>query len=305
MQWFSNQTRVIIAFAVIYFVWGSTFFAVQLGLKSFPPFLFAALRLLIAGSGLAVVSMIRREQVPALSEIVKHSLAGFVIFIGGIVSVVWAQQFISSSLASAIITTPFWFILLDKPQWKFYFSSKWIIGGLLLSMLGVIILSSMKSPQHLNTSASTQTLATLAIVFGSGLWVAGSLFLRYRPSNISLYASTSIQFLASGIVTMILSLVTGEVSSLSMDSVQFSGVAAVVYLGVFSSMIGFVSFMYLIQRMPPAIVSTYAYVNPIVATLLGWAFANEHVSGIQLLALSVILLGVLFVNIPRYKSRQE
>src|SRR5689334_5565238 len=144
MRNLSHSTKVVLAFGAIYFIWGSTFFFVQLGLKAFPPFLFSALRLLIAGIALAGFCVISREAFPPKSEILKHAALGAVIFIGGIVAVVWAQQFISSSLASAIITTPFWFIVLDRQQWKFYFSTKWIPGGLILGLIGVIILATFK-----------------------------------------------------------------------------------------------------------------------------------------------------------------
>jgi hypothetical protein len=101
-------------------------------LESFQPFILSALRLLIAAVALTGFCLIRKERFPAAPELVKHGTCGLVIFVGGIVAVVWAQQFISSSLAATIITTPFWFIVLDKQQWKFYFSNKWIISGLLL-----------------------------------------------------------------------------------------------------------------------------------------------------------------------------
>lgn len=298
----SYRLKLVLAFATIYIIWGSTFFGVQLSLKSFPPFLLSGLRLIIAGVALTIYCIVTRQARPSLADIGKHSLWGLVIFVGGIVFVVWAQQFVSSSLASSIITTPFWFILLDKPQWKFYFSSKWILGGLILSLIGVIVLMSFKQGRAGTGDETMQTIAILMIIAGSFLWVLGLLYLKYNPSNISVYVSTSIQMLSAGAFCILLSYFTSDFGKFSVDRVLPSSVYALFYLGIVSSLITFLAFQWLIQVQPPAIVSTYSYVNPMVATLLGWLFANENISLAQLAALAIILTGVLFVNIPRYRG---
>lgn len=298
----SYRLKLLIAFAAIYFIWGSTFLGVQLSLRSFPPFLLSALRLIIGGIALATYCVFTRQSLPKLADVGKHAVCGLVIFIGGIVFVVWAQQFISSSLASSIITTPFWFIILDKPQWKFYFSSKWIVGGLLLSLVGVVILMSFKQGRVVTGNEGMQTIAILAIISGSFLWVAGLLYLKYRPSDMSVYVSTSIQMLSAGVFCFLLSYFTNDFRTFSVDHVVAQSVYALLYLGIVSSLLTFLAFQWLIRVKPPAIVSTYSYVNPIVATLLGWLFANENISIAQLVALAIILTGVLLVNIPRYQS---
>jgi drug/metabolite transporter (DMT)-like permease len=298
----SYRLKLLIAFAAIYFIWGSTFLGVQLSLRSFPPFLLSALRLIIGGIALATYCVFTRQSLPKLADVGKHAVCGLVIFIGGIVFVVWAQQFISSSLASSIITTPFWFIILDKPQWKFYFSSKWIVGGLLLSLVGVVILMSFKQGRVVTGNEGMQTIAILAIISGSFLWVAGLLYLKYRPSDMSVYVSTSIQMLSAGVFCFLLSYFTNDFRTFSVDHVVAQSVFALLYLGIVSSLLTFLAFQWLIRVKPPAIVSTYSYVNPIVATLLGWLFANENISIAQLVALAIILTGVLLVNIPRYQS---
>lgn len=302
MNFLSHRSKLILAFGVIYILWGSTFFAVQIGLKSFPPFLFSAIRLSIAGIALAIFCVLRREAFPPRTEILKHITLGLVIFIGGIVAVVWAQQFISSSLASAIITTPFWFIVLDRQQWKFYFSNKWILGGLLLGLMGVILLATFKKGRLGNASEEMQLLGIITMIAGSFFWVAGSLFLKNRPSPTSVYVTTSIQLLSAGLFCVLISHLNSEWSNFKLESVALSGWLAAIYLAIASSLIGFLSFMWLIKVQPPAIVSTYSYVNPLVATLLGWAFANESISTTQLMALGIILFGVLLVNVPNYQK---
>ncbi len=303
MSFLSHRTQIILAFAVIYIVWGTTFLGVQVSLKSFPPFMLSALRLLLAGGALAGYCMVIGERLPPRKELLKHAVLGVIIFVGGIVAVVWAQQFIPSSFASAIITTPFWFVLLDSRQWKYYFNNKFILLGLIMGFAGVVLLMAFKPGRAGSDSELMQTLSVLMIVMGSFFWASGSLYLRYNPSPVSVYTSTAIQMLSAGCVALLISAVTGEPGSFDIAAVRLDSLMALVYLGLVSSMMGFLCFMWLIKVQPPAVVSTYAYVNPLVATLLGWALANEHISGAQLLALGLILSGVLMVNLPKYLAK--
>lgn len=303
MPLISHRTKIIIAFFVVYIIWGTTFFGVHLSLKSFPPFLLSALRLLLAGGALAIFCVIRKESFPSRDEVVRHLLCGLVLFVGGIVAVVWAQQFISSSLASIIITTPFWFVILDRRQWKFYFSSRWIPAGLLIGLSGVILLMAFKTGRTGVGSEMMQMTAILVIVVGSLMWAATSLYLKYKTSTTSVYVSTTIQLLSAGAVTLLISYLTGELATFSLAHVRLDSALALLYLSLASSLLGFLCFMWLIKVQPPAIVSTYSYVNPLVATVLGWALANEHISSLQLLALGLILTGVFFVNVPKYQTR--
>lgn len=258
--------------------------------------------MIIAGGTLAIYCVITGQTPATFNDIAKHSLWGTIIFVGGTVMFVWAQQFVSSSLASCVITTPFWFVVLDRPQWKFYFSSKWIIGGLILSLIGVIILMSFKQGGGRIGDDFMQPIAIITMVTGSFLWAGGSLYLKYRPSTISMYTSTSIQLLGAGIFCLIISFITGDFASFSVATMKAGSLYALLYLAIVSSLFTFLAFAWLIRVQPPAIVSTYSYVNPLIATLIGWLFANEHISWMQLIALGIILTGLLFVNIPRYRA---
>jgi len=286
---------------MIYLVWGSTFFAVSISLKSFPPFLLSALRMLLAGTVLFLICVIRREARPAFSDTLKNALCGIVVFIGGITAVVWAQQFLSSSLASVIITTPFWFVVLDRRQWKFYFASGWILAGLITGLVGVILLLGWKQGRISVEDTSMQVLAILAIIIGSGLWVLGALFLKYNPSRTSPYVGTCIQFLSAGIVCIFIHSLSSEQMP-TLSDIHIDAAIALFYLGVVSSCFGFMSFLWLIKIYPPAIVSTYSYVNPLVAVLLGWGLNNEKITVLQIFSLVIILTGVLLVNVPKYRE---
>jgi drug/metabolite transporter (DMT)-like permease len=229
-------------------------------------------------------------------------LCGIVVFMGGVVTVAWAQQFIASSYASIIITTPFWFVILDRKEWSFYFSNKWIITGLLTGLVGVVLLVSNKSGRAGIGDETTQIMSVFMIIFGSFLWVSGSLYLKYQTLKTSAYVNTCIQLLTAGVVCFLISWLRQEPQNLILNNIKTESIIAILYLSIVSSLITFMAFMWLIKIKPPAIVSTYSYVNPVVAVLLGWSFAGESMTLVQVLGLFVILLGVLYVNIPKYKS---
>jgi drug/metabolite transporter (DMT)-like permease len=298
---FSQKLKIICAFAAIYLVWGSTFLFVKIALHSFSPFVLSTLRFFIGGSAVMAFAFLQKNQFPQSSELIKQAILGCVIFLGGIMAVVWAQQHLSSSLASTIITTPFWFIILDKKQWSYYFSNRNIIIGLLLGLVGVTLLMFFKQGVASNSSASMQLISILIMMGGSFLWVSGSLYLKYNPSPSSVYANTSVQLISAGIFSTLISFFNGEIAHFEINQTRLVDWAAVVYLAIFSTTLTFLAYMWLIKIKPPAIVSTYSYVNPMVATLLGWSFGNEHISTIQMLALGIILSGVLFVNLGKNK----
>jgi drug/metabolite transporter (DMT)-like permease len=297
-----HDIKIVLAFAAIYIIWGSSFLANLMALKSFPPFLLSTLRFLIGGIALLVICGIRKEPFPDWQDIKRNMIYGIVIFIGAVVSVAWAQQFISSSLASIIITTPFWFVILDRKEWGFYFSNKWIITGLITGLIGVILLLGNKSGRVGTGDEKTQLLSILMIIMGSFFWVSSSLHIKYNPLKTSNYVSTCIQLLTGGVICLIISLIRQEPQHVVINTIKHESIFAILYLGIISSLITFMAFMWLIKIKPPAIISTYAYVNPVVAVLLGWGFAGESISHLQILALFIILSGVLFVNIPKYKT---
>lgn len=298
-----HQLKTIIAFTAIYFVWGSTFFGVSVALKSFPPFLMSALRFLIGGLGLAGYCYFRNEALPSKNEIIRFSVWGIVIFGGGVVAVVWAQQFLPSALASIIITTPFWFIVLDKSQWHVNFKNVWIMGGLMAGLTGVIVLILQGSSANFGAIAYSQIKAMIVIVAGSMLWVIGSLHLRNKQSSVSIYMKTSTHLIAAAVFAFVVSSLSGELKTMDWLLIKPSAIIALSYLSIISTTLTFLAFIWLIRHKPVSIVSTYAYINPMVAVLLGVFIGGEAISVIQIVAMLVILLGVLFINIPNYKHK--
>jgi drug/metabolite transporter (DMT)-like permease len=212
------------------------------------------------------------------------------------------MQYIPSGLAAIVVAAlPFWFVLLDKQQWGNYFSNKTIIGGIALGFTGIIILFS--SGQAMGTSvASTgkQVISVLIVLTGGISWALGSLYSKANEPFDSSAMNASIQLIAGGIFCFFISALVGELDGFSFRSVPIASWISLIYMTIMGSLVAYLSYTWLLTVRPAAQVGTYAYVNPIIAVLLGWLFAGETISSIQILALVLILIGVLLVNLPKY-----
>jgi len=298
----SSKWTIVLAFAAVYIIWGSTYLAIRLGIRDIPPFLLSSIRFLVAGIALFAWCLWKKGPMPSRKDIGKNAICGALMLFGGTVSVTWAEQYIPSSVAAIIVTSlPFWFVLLDKKQWSYYFSNKLIIAGLLIGFLGVVLLMSFGPANTADNISSNKKLAgSLVIVAGGIAWTIGSLYSKYRPSQSSLLMNGSVQLLATGIFTGIISVASGEPQKMDWSQVQFSSWMALLYLATMGSIVAYLSYLYLLKMRPAAQVSTYVYVNPVVALLLGALIASEPIGWWQVIALVIILCGVLLVNMPKY-----
>jgi drug/metabolite transporter (DMT)-like permease len=299
-----NKWFIILAFAAIYLIWGSTYLAIVIALKSFPPFLMAALRFFIAGLILIVCCIIKGEKMPSTTSLKKNTIGGILMLSIGSGTVIWAEQYLPSGTAAIIVATlPFWFILLDKKQWKAYFSNKLIILGVVLGFSGVLLLfGGMGKGEQFSVKEKMQIISILVLVCGGIAWVVGSLYAKYQPTNDSTIMNVSTQLLISGVFSAFLSAIARELNDFSFSVVTLNGWLALMYLVIMGSLIAYIAYVWLITVCPPVQVGTYAYVNPVIAVILGGLFANEPFSLKQILALTIILTGVLFVNLPKYKE---
>jgi drug/metabolite transporter (DMT)-like permease len=301
-----NQWTIILAFAAVYIIWGSTYIAIMIGIQHIPPFILSAIRFLVAGIIMWAWCLVKKEEKPSAVSIRTNSIAGVLTLFGGTASVAWAEQYISTSLAAIIVTgVPFWFILLDKKQWSFYFSSKEIISGLIIGFAGVIILAGFGRSQEAHAANGMQLAGVLSVVAGGIAWTIGSLYSKYKPVSKSLIVNTTIQLSAAGIFSLLVSLVSGEWNKFSFGSVPGSAWLAVAYLVTMGSLVGYSCYLFLLKMRTPAQVSTYVYVNPVVALLLGTVFINEPITWVKVIALAIILSGVLLVNMAKYKTAKE
>lgn len=291
---------VVAAFAAIYLIWGSTYLAILFGLKTMPPFLLSGLRFSIAGAILLGWRFFKGERL-IVRPTLQNAFAGILMLFGGTGAVVWVEQHISSGLAAIIVASlPFWFVLLDYRQWSYNFSRKIILSGIAIGFAGVLILFGADSG-HFSGKIYFSMLVLLA---GCISWAFGSLYLKYNPNAHTTTMNAGIQMLAAGAVSILVGWLQGETATFSFAAVSVESWLGLFYLISFGSLIAYLSYVWLLGVRPVVQVGTYAYVNPVVAVLLGWLLAGEPFTARQILALTVILCGVLLINLPKYRSMQ-
>jgi len=302
----NNKWFVLPAFLAIYIVWGSTYLAILIGLEGIPPFLLSSLRFLMAGAALYGYCHWKTKEAISVSSLRRNLQCGVLMLVGGVVSVTWAEQFLSSSMAAIIVAAlPFWFVLLDKKQWAFYFSNRMLIPGLLLGCSGVILLLGHQRASTgipLRGGMGMQLAGSLVIVLGGISWATGSLLSKYRPAKNSIIMNAALQFLSAGTVCLVISLAAGEWEKFDAARVPSQAWIALFYLVTMGSLLAYLSYLFLLRVRPPAQVSTYVYVNPVIALFLGAWLANESIRPFQVAALAIILTGVLLVNTVKYHA---
>jgi drug/metabolite transporter (DMT)-like permease len=299
------KALVFAAFASLYIIWGSTYLAIVIAVKNIPPFMMIGIRFLIAGAILYVWCRLQGQSTPPVKSVTNISFAGLLILFFGNGSLVWVEQYIPTGLAAIIVATvPLWFVLLDKRQWKYHFGNKFIIFGLLIGFAGVLTLFAGNSA-FTTTGDPMQLISFFVLLVGTITWAIGSLYSKYKPTEGSTGMKAAIQMIAAGVIASIVGVVTGELNQFSWSNISWEVVAAIVYLITFGSLIGYMSYVWLLTVRPPAQVGTYAYVNPLVAVLLGWLIVDEKITWHQVVALSIILIGVVIVNLSKEKISKD
>ncbi|MBC8083869.1 MAG: EamA family transporter [Hymenobacter sp.] len=296
------QLLVVLAFAAIYLIWGTTFFVALIGLETLPPYLMMTLRLLLAGVLLYGVSLLWNQGGPPASHRawLRNAVCGILMLGLGSSSVIWSEQYLPSSLAAILVTTvPLWLALLDWPRWAGYRRDKLRLLGLALGTGGMVALfGGLPGVLGSGAPAPRYWLAVAAIVAGSFCSATGALLTRYWSVPGPPVRHAAVQVLAAGLFCALVSAGVGEWTTFSWAQVSSRSLWAMTYSSVFSSCVAYVAYVWLLQVRPPAVVGTYAYVNPVVAVGLGWLLAHEPVTGQQVLALTVILSGVGLLNRP-------
>ena len=300
-----SKALVIAAFASIYLIWGSTYLGILYTIKTVPIFIMGAVRFITAGSLLLGYCLLKGEKMPSLKSFGVIGFGGVLMLFVGNGAVAWVEQYLPSGLAAIIVATlPLWFVILDKRQWSYYFSNKWIIVGLLVGFTGVMLLFLGKGEINI-TGDRLKLISFFVLILGTISWAIGSLYSKYKEVEGSTTVKAGIQMLAAGLMALIVSLLTGEHKNFTVSQVSNESFVALLYLIIMGSLIGYMSYIWLLSVRPPSLVGTYAYVNPIVAVFLGWLIAGEPFTAQQIIALSVILAGVIIVNIAKDKKPVE
>jgi drug/metabolite transporter (DMT)-like permease len=296
---------VFLAFLTVYLVWGSTYFFIRKALIGFPPFILGGLRFMVAAMIMMGWVVWKKENLFDRDTIKSAAISGFLILFLGNGTVIFVEQYVGSAWVAIIISAaPLWYVLYDKPHWKENFNSKSILSGLFLGMIGIFLLFLPNFTVANKTDHNPyERLALLAIILSSMSWVIGSLYVKYKKTNAPATVNTSWQMFFAGLYFFAGAGLTGEYHHFQFAGVSAEAWASISYLVIFGSILGYSCFVWLMQVRSPAQVSTYAYVNPVVAVLLGVFLASEHIGWLQVAGLFVILLSVLLINLNKYLKR--
>lgn len=296
-----NIILLVAAFAAVYLVWGSTYLAIKYAIETFPPFLMAGARFMFAGAILYTWARFSSDfEKPKINHWRTSLIVGTFLLLGGNGAVVYAQHYISSSLAALLVATePFFVVLLTWLWLKGGRPGLRVVLGLAVGFVGVWLLIAGQNSSGSVSGSGGQLLGTIAIIGGALSWAIGSIYGLRAPVPKSSILTASMQMLAGGFVLLIVSLLTGEWQSFEISQVSANSWLAVAYLIVFGSLIGFTAYSWLLKNAQPAMVATYAYVNPMVAVLLGWLVAGETMTGQMLVGAGVVVGSVVLITLRK------
>ena len=288
------RPAVLLAFAAVYVVWGSTYLAIRVVLETLPPFTMAGTRFVVAGLLLGSFALARGATWPSRSQWGTALLLGALLFLGGNGAVVWAEQRIASGLAALLVAIePLWIVLLQARSGAGRPSGR-AVAGVLLGIAGLVVLI---GPWDLGAGGRVDLAGSAVVVAGSLSWAIGSLLGRSAklPEPPPLAAAT--QMLCGGALLLAAGLLAGEPSRIVWSAVSLRSVAALLYLGLFGSIVAFTAYLWLLRQVSPALASTYAFVTPAGAVVLGAWLGAEPLTPRLLLAGSLIVGAVVLITL--------
>ncbi len=301
---------VILAFGLVYLFWGSTYLAIDIAVQTIPPALMCGVRFSIAGTiMLAVCAATGRRIFYSPKQIALAAVVGLLLLMGGNLTLSYAELTVSSGLAALIIAiTPLWFLVLDSLLLGDHHISGRGKAGLLLGILGLFILvwPQLVWPQLKSGTMGHRELghrefwASISLIAGSFSWALGSVLSKRWQSGMDVFSSTGWQVTAAGAGNLIFALIAGDLSHVRWTARSLS---ATMYLVVCGSWIGYTAYIWLLEHVPTSKVSTYAYVNPVVAVFLGWLILHERVDRFILAGSAIVVLSVILVTSAKVKEK--
>jgi drug/metabolite transporter (DMT)-like permease len=292
---------VILAFGLVYLFWGSTYLAIDIAVQTIPPALMCATRFSIAGVVmLAVCALTGHKVLYSPRQIALAAVVGVLLLLGGNLTLSYAELTVSSGLAALIIAiTPLWFLVLDSLLLGDHHISGRGKAGLALGILGLFVLFYPELTSR-TTLGRRELWASVSLIGGSFSWALGSVLSKRWQSGMDVFSSTGWQVLAAGVANFLFALLVGDFSRVVWTT---RGVGATMYLVVCGSWIGYTAYIWLLEHVPTSKVSTYAYVNPVVAVFLGWLILHEHVDRFILLGSAIVVLSVVLVTSAKVKQK--
>lgn len=291
--------KVLLAYAIIYFVWGSTYLAIRVGVLEMPPLLMAAIRFLVAGLLLYGWTVARGERTPTARQWLSLSLLAFLIFLVDYGLVFWAEQRVPSGVTAIMMATISAFMALAEIAFLRTQKLTWRLSvALLIGLGGVAVLVSRSLDLG---GAPVDKLGAVALIIGAIAWAIAAVFARTQPLPESKFLSSGAQMLVGGVMLMIASFALGEFHDFHPAAISAAAWFSLVYLIVPGSIIAFTAYVWLLHHDSPTRVGTYAYVNPVVAVLVGYALGGEALGMRTVLGALFVLISVVMITTSKRK----
>ena len=301
-----NLIVLIAAFFAVYVFWGSTYLAIKYTIETLPPFLMAGTRFAFAGVILFVWARFTKEyERPTLAHWKTAAIVGTFLLLGGNGAVVLASHYIPSSMTALLVATePLFVVMLSwlwlgnaRPNWK-------VAAGLLVGFVGVYLLITGKSGGA-DAGGYSQWFGYAAVIIGALSWATGSIYGLKATTPKSSLLTAGMQMLAGSVSLFVVGLIRGEHASFDPAAVSSSSIFALFYLIVFGSLMGFTAYSWLLKNAQPAMVATYAYVNPVIAVILGWTIAGESLTAQMLIGAFVIVASVVLITANKSEKKDD
>jgi drug/metabolite transporter (DMT)-like permease len=280
----------------VYIFWGGTYLAMKFAIETMPPFMMAGIRFMTAGAIVYGWQVYRGISRPTGTHWKNAAIVGGLLLLGGNGGVVWAEQMVSSGIAAIIVATvPLWMALI---AWLWQGGSRpngMVMSGLLIGFMGIILLVKSSGGSDLS-GTTTPWVGYAALVAASLSWAIGSIYSRIAKLPEAPLLAIAMQMLTGGFFCLVFGIITGEGARFDVTAISLQSALALGYLIFFGSIVGFSAFIWLLKAADPTIASTYAYVNPIVAVILGWALAGEQMTLQAALAALIIVISVVMIT---------
>jgi drug/metabolite transporter (DMT)-like permease len=299
------KTKVWIALLAIYIVWGSTYLAIRFAVESIPPFLMAGTRFLISGLILFIWRRAAGDPMPTRRQWRSAVIVGLLLLLGGNGLVSWAEQHVPSGIAALIVASiPLWVALIDalrpqgiKPDWR-------IMLGLLIGFGGIVLL--VTESEHGGSAAQVSVAGVAGLLLAAFVWSLGTIYGRDADMPSSSLLGTGVEMLGGAVGLFLAATLLGEWKALNVSAISTRSLLGLAYLITAGSLIGFTSYSWLLRNAPVSLVSTYAYVNPVVAIFLGAWLAGELINLPIVVSALIIIASVVVINTSRQsRPRQE
>jgi len=291
---------LILAFAAIYIIWGSTYLGIRIAIESMPPFLMAAARFLLAGGVLLAFLKFRGAQWPTARQWWINSVIGTFLLLGGNGLVAWAEQFVPSGITAVLIgISPLFFVLTE---WAWPGGSRPTATTMVALLLGFGGVAWLAAPWEDSVNGGLHAGGLIAILCACISWSFGSIYSRHAKHGLDPFLASALQMLGGGVALTVAAGLHGDFARYDFATITARAWWAFAYLVAIGSLVGFSTFVWLMKHSTPARVSTYAYVNPVVAVFLGWLILSEPITTRTLIASGVIVAAVAIITTEKSRA---